>query len=94
MLRDQPHHQSQGPRLGANLRRQSGRERPVHGGEPGVRAVRLRARHGRGGRQPEPAGAAGWAREERVEWEFAAVDFCVLLLNVRWGISKVELVRG
>ena len=36
--------------------------------------MRLRARHGRGRRQSEPAGAAGWAGQERVEREFAAVD--------------------
>lgn len=73
MLRDEPDHQSQRPRLGANLRRQSGRERAVHGGEPGVRAVRLRAGDGRGRRQSESVGAEGWAGEECVEWELAAV---------------------
>ncbi len=73
MLRDEPHHQSQRPRLGANLRRQGRRERPVHGGEPSLRAVRVRAGHGRGRRQSEQAGAEGRAGEECVEREFAAV---------------------
>ncbi len=74
MLRDQPHHQSQRPRLRADLCRQGGRERALHGGEPGLRAVRVRAGDGRGRRQFEPVGATGWAGEECVEWEFAAVE--------------------
>lgn len=73
MLGDEPHHQSQRPRLGANLRRQGRRPRPVHGREPGLRPLRLRARHGRGRRQPQPARAAGRARQERLERELAAV---------------------
>lgn len=74
MLRDEPHHQSQRPRLGPDLRGQGGRERAVHGGEPGVRAVRVRAGHGRGRRQSESVGAAGRAREECLERELAAVE--------------------
>lgn len=76
MLRDQPHHKSQRPRLGANLRRQGRRERPLHGGEPSLRAVRVREGHGRGRRQFESVGAAGRAGEECVEWKFAAVGGC------------------
>ncbi len=36
--------------------------------------MRVRAGDGRGRRQFEPVGAAGWAGEECVEWEFAAVE--------------------
>jgi len=43
MLRHKPHHQSQRPRLRANLHRQSRRERPVHRREPDIRAMRIRA---------------------------------------------------
>lgn len=67
MQRDQPHHQSQGPRLGADLGRQGRRERPLHGGEPHVRAVRVRQVERGVGRFAEPLGAAGWVFEECVE---------------------------
>ena len=47
MQRNEPHHQSQRPRLSPDLARQSRRERPLHRREPGLRTVRLCARHGR-----------------------------------------------
>ena len=47
MLCDEPHHQSERPRLGADFGRQSRRERAIHWREPGVCAVWIRARHGR-----------------------------------------------
>ena len=67
MLGHEPHHQGHRPRLGADLRRQGRRERAVHGREPDVCSLRIRARDGRERRQLEPAGAAGWFLEECVE---------------------------
>lgn len=45
--RNESHHPSQGPRVGADLGRQGGRERALHGREPGLRAVWICARDGR-----------------------------------------------
>ena len=67
MQRNEPHNKSQRPRLRADLRGQSRRERPLLGREPGVRAVRVRPQPRRGRRQLQPAVSEGWVPEGRLE---------------------------
>lgn len=74
MQRDEPHHQSKGPRERADLYRQGGRERPIHGREPSVRAVRIRAQPGRERRLAEPPRAEGRLPEECLERAAYAID--------------------
>ena len=64
--RHRPHHQGQGPRLGADQHRKGRRERPLHRREPGLRPVRLRPRHGRVRRLHQQAHTARRLPQERL----------------------------
>jgi hypothetical protein len=84
--RNEPHHQSQGPRQRADQRRQGRREWPVHGREPGLCAVWLCALARRVRRLPQPPRPEGRLLEERLERQRCAIEsltpngFCLRLV--------------
>jgi hypothetical protein len=88
MLGHEPDHQSQRPRLGADLDRQGGRERAVHRREPGVCALWICPVTGGRGRQLEPFGAEGWLSQGSLEWECNEID------QEGWMRGVVEIWEG
>jgi len=97
MQRNEPHHQGERSRICATVSGQGRREWAVHGREPSLCVVRLRARHGRGRRLRKPAGAEGWVFEGGVEcesvenWGGGEVGVCCgRSLCTDWVYSQVQ----